>query len=68
MERLDYETTMKIYDRDNVESSMMSLDNQRSENNESYKTMYYENTPGNPDSDFEDEQDVKIWIPVSSRV
>ena len=68
MERLDYDTTMKIYDRSNVESSMMSLDNQRSENNESYRTMYYENTAGNPDSDFEDEQDVKIWIPVSSRV
>ncbi len=68
MERLDYDTTMKIYDRSNVESSMMSLDNQRSKNTESYQTMYYENTPDTPDSEFEDELDVKIWIPVSSRV
>lgn len=63
MERLDEDTTMKIYDRRNVLSSMMPLDNQRSVNNENYQKMYYENNPDNPVSEFEDEQDVKIWIP-----
>lgn len=63
MIRLEDVITMKIYSRKNFQSSMMPLDHLRSENNENYQTMYYENISNNPVSEFEDEQDVKIWIP-----
>lgn len=68
MQYISFDQTTKLYDRKNFQSSMMILDQSRSKNNENYQVLYQNNTPDNTESIFEDEQDVKIWIPVSSRI
>ena len=68
MQYISFDQTTKLYDRRNFQSSMMILDQSRSKNNENYQVLYQNNTPDNTESIFEDEQDVKIWIPVSSRI
>ncbi len=68
MQYISFDQTTKLYGRSNFQSSMMILDQSRSKNNENYQVLYQNNTPDNTESIFEDEQDVKIWIPVSSRI
>lgn len=49
-------------------SSMRILDQKRYINTESYTTLYLAATSAQSDPDYELDQDVKIWIPVSRRI
>lgn len=68
MERREVEQGMKIYNPGVTQSTMMFLDNKRSKNNENYQTMYRDFNPENSYSELDDDRDVKIWIPISSRI
>jgi hypothetical protein len=68
MAHREVELGMKIFDKEVLLSTMMFVDTSIVNNNENYKSMYCDFNPENSNLEVDDDQDVKIWIPISSRI
>jgi len=68
MRRMNLDMDTKIFDRAALASTMMFIDTNRVSNNETYQPMYRDINPENSNSELDDDRDVKIWIPISSRI
>jgi hypothetical protein len=68
MKRTNLDMDTKLFDRTALASTMMFIDNQRISNNENYQSIYHDFNPEDSNSELDDDRDVKIWIPISSRI
>lgn len=68
MQHMDDEMIVNTFERDYTSSSMMRIDNLRSVNNETNTKLYQENSYSQSAVESDYEEDVKIWIPTSSRI
>lgn len=68
MERMNLDMDTKIFDRAALTSTMMFIDSNIVNNNESYQPMYRDFNPEDSNTELDDDRDVKIWIPISSRI
>jgi len=68
MKSMNLDMDTKIFDRSTLVSTMMFIDTNRISNNESYQPIYRDFNPENSNSELDDDRDVKIWIPISSRI